>query len=186
MEVEVTLERAAMDAPPPPPPSARPGPSPAMTEPSALPTPEPCTEPTPTPQPAPVEDNDVCKLVYGVEWTEDAITYFIDDTKTFEFKNTKTGDSDEWAAIFHWGAVKGIGVSCSPTTMEIDCVRFYQEDAMDTVGAELPPPPPAEIPGGQFTPSTTTPSATTATAWSTAPPEPTALPPPPPGAAASS
>ena len=38
--------------------------------------------------------------VYGIEWTEGAITYFIDDTKTFEFKNTKTGDSDEWAAIF--------------------------------------------------------------------------------------
>ena len=40
-----------------------------------------------------VDDAHAAFHVYGVEWDEDSIKYSIDGQRTFEFKNTKSGNT---------------------------------------------------------------------------------------------
>ena len=75
--------------------------------------------------------------VYGIEWDEEKIDFFIDDHKVFTFTNTGKG-VDEWPfdQKFHlilnvavggnWGGVEGVDNEIFPASMQIDYVRVYQ------------------------------------------------------------
>ncbi len=76
--------------------------------------------------------------VYGIEWDEEKIDFFIDDQKVFTFTNSGKG-VDEWPfdQKFHlilnvavggnWGGVKGVDNEMFPASMQIDYVRVYQK-----------------------------------------------------------
>lgn len=76
--------------------------------------------------------------VYGVEWFEDNMVFFIDDQEVFSFKNSERGNA-EWPfnQEFHlllnlavggnWGGKYGIDESVFPATFKIDYVRVYQK-----------------------------------------------------------
>jgi beta-glucanase (GH16 family) len=75
--------------------------------------------------------------VYALEWTEDKIEMFVDDTKFFTYNNPQTGWQDwPWDKEFHlliniavggtWGGAQGVDDAIFPQTMEIDYVRVYQ------------------------------------------------------------
>jgi beta-glucanase (GH16 family) len=75
--------------------------------------------------------------VYAIEWSEEKISFFIDDKKYFEFENESSG-SAAWPfdQAFHlilniavggnWGGRYGVDDSIFPQRMEIDFVRVYQ------------------------------------------------------------
>ncbi len=75
--------------------------------------------------------------VYAIEWTEEKISFLIDDKKYYEFKNERTG-SGAWPfdQEFHlilniavggnWGGKYGVDDAIFPQTMQIDYVRVYQ------------------------------------------------------------
>lgn len=75
--------------------------------------------------------------VYAMEWSEDAISFFIDDLKYHVFRNDRT-NSAAWPfdKEFHlllniavggnWGGKYGVDDSVFPQKMEIDYVRVYQ------------------------------------------------------------
>jgi beta-glucanase (GH16 family) len=75
--------------------------------------------------------------VYAIEWDEEKIDFYFDDTKYFTFKNEGTG-KNEWPfdKPFHvklniavggsWGGMKGIDDGIFPQQMVIDYVRVYQ------------------------------------------------------------
>ena len=75
--------------------------------------------------------------VYSLEWKEDLLKFFVDDTEIFTYDNEKK-TSDEWPfdQPFHlilniafggnWGGLKGVDASELPIQMEIDYVRVYQ------------------------------------------------------------
>ncbi len=76
--------------------------------------------------------------VYAVEWFEDRMDFYLDDTKYFSFSNEGTG-SDVWpydkahylivnAAIGGaWGGQKGIDDSIFPQKYYIDYVRVLKQ-----------------------------------------------------------
>lgn len=75
--------------------------------------------------------------VYAIEWTENEISFFVDKSKYFVFKNEHT-NTDAWPfdQSFHlliniavggnWGGKFGVDDSVFPQRMEIDYVRIYQ------------------------------------------------------------
>ncbi len=76
--------------------------------------------------------------VYAIEWTEDRIDFFLDDTKYFTFENEGTGNA-AWpfdkphylilntAFGGSWGGTNGVDESILPTKFYIDYVRVYQK-----------------------------------------------------------
>lgn len=75
--------------------------------------------------------------VYAVDWREDRIDFFVDDSLYFSFKNEGTGVSvwpfdQEFYLILNiavggaWGGQQGIDNGVFPQRMEIDYVRVYQ------------------------------------------------------------
>ena len=76
--------------------------------------------------------------VYGMEWTADYITFYVDGEKLLTYKNDGTG-KDAWPfdAAFYpilnlayggsWGGLQGIDDSNLPATMEIDYIRVFQK-----------------------------------------------------------
>jgi beta-glucanase (GH16 family) len=85
----------------------------------------------------PVYDLSTAFHVFAIEWTEEAISFFVDDKKYFVFANDRAG-SDGWPfdKEFHlllnvavggnWGGKKGVDESIFPQRMEVDYVRVYQ------------------------------------------------------------
>lgn len=81
--------------------------------------------------------------VYGLEWTEDKITGYVDGIPYFTFANDKLGDKNTWPfdAPFYlklnlaiggnWGGLMGIDENVCPATYEIDYVRVYQSVKTD-------------------------------------------------------
>lgn len=78
--------------------------------------------------------------VYAVEWTEDAITTYVDGKLQLKATREQMGeDHDSWP--FHyafypilnlawggdWGGYKGIDESALPVTMKVDYVRIFQK-----------------------------------------------------------
>ncbi len=75
--------------------------------------------------------------VYGMEWTADSISFYIDGLLYHVFKNEKTG-SEAWPfdQEFHlllnvavggnWGGKYGVDDKIFPQRMEVDYVRVYQ------------------------------------------------------------
>jgi beta-glucanase (GH16 family) len=76
--------------------------------------------------------------VYAVEWTPQAIDWFVDGKRFFTVKNDGTGD-DSWPfdKRFHvilnlavggdWGGVQGVDPNGWPRQMRVDYVRVYQK-----------------------------------------------------------
>lgn len=77
--------------------------------------------------------------VYGLEWTPDYITGYVDGQPYFTFKNDGKGNKETWPfnAPFYlklnlaiggnWGGSKGIDPAVCPAVYEIDYVRVYQK-----------------------------------------------------------
>lgn len=75
--------------------------------------------------------------VYAIQWDQQKIDFFFDDTRYFTFKNEGSGD-DEWPfdKPFHlklniavggsWGGAKGIDDEIFPQRFVIDYVRVYE------------------------------------------------------------
>lgn len=78
--------------------------------------------------------------VYALEWFEDHMDFYLDDQKVFTFVNEGTG-YDVWPfdKRFHlilnvavggdWGGVQGIDDSAFPSSMIVDYVRVYEQNA---------------------------------------------------------
>ncbi len=76
--------------------------------------------------------------VYAVEWYEDHMDFFFDDSLYFTYDNDKTGNNDTWpfdkphyllinlAYGGTWGGQKGVDTSLLPLDYEIDYVRYYK------------------------------------------------------------
>lgn len=79
--------------------------------------------------------------VYGINWTEDKIEFFVDDPTNikFTFEKPDPANKDNWpfdkpfyfllntAVGGSWGGQQGIEASAFPATFEIDYVRVYQQ-----------------------------------------------------------
>jgi len=75
--------------------------------------------------------------VYGIEWTSETVSFYIDDLVYHVFKNEKSG-SEAWPfdQEFHlllnvavggnWGGKYGVDDGIFPQRMEVDYVRVYQ------------------------------------------------------------
>lgn len=77
--------------------------------------------------------------IYAIEWFEDKIDFYIDDTKYFSFANqNKTYEEWPFDKRFHlimniafggnWGGAQGIDNSIFPVKMEIEYVRVYEKE----------------------------------------------------------
>jgi beta-glucanase (GH16 family) len=76
--------------------------------------------------------------LYAVEWYEDRLDFFFDDSLYFSFQNDLTGHADTWpfdkphyllinlAYGGSWGGEQGVDTSLLPLNYEIDYVRYYQ------------------------------------------------------------
>ena len=76
--------------------------------------------------------------VYGMEWTEDYMTFYQDGKAILSYKNNGQGH-DYWPFYkpFYiilnlawggsWGGAQGIDESCLPAVMEVDWVRVFQK-----------------------------------------------------------
>lgn len=76
--------------------------------------------------------------IYAVEWFEDHMDFFMDDSLYFSFQNDMANDNDTWP--FHkphyllinlayggsWGGHEGVDTNVLPVDYEIDYVRYYQ------------------------------------------------------------
>jgi beta-glucanase (GH16 family) len=76
--------------------------------------------------------------LYAIEWYEDRIDAYVDDTKFFTFENDGSGwEAWPFDKPFHlilniaiggsWGGARGVDDTIFPTRMEIDYVRVYQK-----------------------------------------------------------
>lgn len=75
---------------------------------------------------------------YALEWNQDVMHMFIDDSLYFEYENEGLG-VNKWpynkpfylimniAVGGAWGEMKGIDTTAFPQTMEVDWVRIYQQ-----------------------------------------------------------
>lgn len=75
--------------------------------------------------------------IYAVEWAEDRMDFFFDDSVYFSYTNDMTGNNDTWpfdkphylllnlAYGGGWGGQKGVDTSLLPVKFEIDYVRYY-------------------------------------------------------------
>lgn len=78
--------------------------------------------------------------VYGIEWTEEKIDFFVDDLVYFSFNNTPEFKSQEWpfdkpfyliinlAIGGNWGGKHGINQNIYPAQFVIDYVKVYQKN----------------------------------------------------------
>jgi beta-glucanase (GH16 family) len=76
--------------------------------------------------------------VYGIEWTNEKMIFFIDDNRYFTVMKSPTDDFKGWPfdQRFHlimniavggnWGGMQGVDESIWPQRMEVDYVRVYQ------------------------------------------------------------
>lgn len=76
---------------------------------------------------------------YGLEWTEDRITGFVDGKPYFTFVNDGRGDKNTWpfdvpfylklnlAIGGNWGGLHGVDSDIFPAVYEVDYVRVYQK-----------------------------------------------------------
>ena len=76
--------------------------------------------------------------IYAVEWFEDRMDFFMDDSLYFSFENDGTGNNDTWpfnkshyllinlAYGGAWGGQQGVDTSMLPLEYRIDYVRYYQ------------------------------------------------------------
>jgi len=77
--------------------------------------------------------------VYAVEWFEDHMDFFFDETLYFSFRNDMAGNNDTWpfdrphylminlAYGGGWGGQQGVDTSMLPLKYEIDYVRYYKK-----------------------------------------------------------
>lgn len=75
---------------------------------------------------------------YSVEWFEDHMDFFMDDSLYFSFENDMTGNNDTWsfdkpyyllinlAFGGSWGGQKSVDTTMLPLEYRIDYVRYYQ------------------------------------------------------------
>jgi len=92
-------------------------------------------------------DLDTVFHTYAIEWDEESIVWFVDDTQYFRFDREPDKGSGAWPydQRFHlllniaiggtWGGAQGIDNSIFPQTMEVEHVRVYER-----VTAEPPAP----------------------------------------------
>ena len=76
---------------------------------------------------------------YALEWTADALNFYVDGTLHFTFLNDKKGDDDTWpfnknfyiilnlAWGGDWGGSQGVDESALPCTMLVDYVRVFRK-----------------------------------------------------------
>lgn len=76
---------------------------------------------------------------YALEWTEDAMKFYVDGNHHFTFSNDKKNNDDTWpfnknfyiilnlAWGGDWGGSQGVDESALPCTMEIDYVRVFKK-----------------------------------------------------------
>lgn len=87
--------------------------------------------------------------VYGLEWTEDQITGYVDGVAYFTFKNDHLGDKRTWpfnspfylklnlAIGGDWGGLQGVAEDIFPSKYEIDYVRVYQKKEVASIEKEV-------------------------------------------------
>ena len=78
--------------------------------------------------------------IYALEWFEDHMDFFMDDSLYFSFENDGTGNHDTWpfdkphyllinfAYGGSWGGNEGVDTRLLPLQYEIDYVRYYKKD----------------------------------------------------------
>ena len=76
--------------------------------------------------------------VYALEWFEDHMDFFVDDSLYFSFENDGAGNNDTWpfdkahyllinlAYGGSWGGNNGVDTSMLPLEYKIDYVRYYK------------------------------------------------------------
>ena len=76
--------------------------------------------------------------IYALEWFEDHMDFFYDDSLYFTYENDGTGNSDTWpfnkpqylllnlAYGGSWGGQEGVDTGLLPARYEIDYVRYYR------------------------------------------------------------
>lgn len=79
--------------------------------------------------------------IYAMDWTKEKITFYVDDKKYFEFKNSGDFTWEQWpfnkpqhlllniAVGGNWGGLQGIDTSVYPQQMLIDYVRYYKMES---------------------------------------------------------
>ena len=77
--------------------------------------------------------------VYALEWTADALMFYVDGKRHFTFNNDKTGNDDTWpfnknfylilnlAWGGDWGGSQGVDANALPCTMKVDYVRVFKK-----------------------------------------------------------
>ena len=77
--------------------------------------------------------------VYALEWTADAMIFYVDGKKHFTFNNDKAGNDDSWpfnknfyiilnlAWGGDWGGQQGVDPNALPCTMKVDYVRVFKK-----------------------------------------------------------
>lgn len=77
--------------------------------------------------------------IYAVEWFEDHMDFFMDDSLYFSFENDMAGNNDTWpfdkphylllnlAYGGSWGGQQGVDTSLLPVEFKIDYVRYFQK-----------------------------------------------------------
>lgn len=77
--------------------------------------------------------------IYALEWFEDRMDFFFDDSLYFSFQNDMAGNNDTWpfdkphylllnlAYGGSWGGQQGVDTSLLPLKYVIDYVRYYQK-----------------------------------------------------------
>jgi len=76
--------------------------------------------------------------LYAVEWLEDRMDFFLDDSLYFSYENDGTGNPDTWpfdkphyllinlAYGGSWGGQQGVDTTLLPLEYKIDYVRYYR------------------------------------------------------------
>ena len=77
--------------------------------------------------------------VYALEWTPDALMFYVDGKLHFTYSNDKAGDDDTWpfnknfylilnlAWGGDWGGSQGVDENALPCTMKVDYVRVFKK-----------------------------------------------------------
>jgi len=80
--------------------------------------------------------------IYSLEWFEDRMDFFYDDSLYFSYPNDGAGNNDTWpfdkphylllnlAYGGGWGGAKGVDTSLLPLEFKIDYVRYYLKKKM--------------------------------------------------------
>ena len=87
---------------------------------------------------------------YTIEWNENSIKWYVDDTQFFTYYNDNENNPDTWPfnQYFHliinlaiggnWGGIEGIDNSIFPVQFEIDYVRVYEQSELSSINEILP------------------------------------------------